>query len=378
MSIILLLLIFFAFYLLQLIVIDKYWYKKLEVELYFKDREIFEGESSEIIEEIKNNKLLPVWWLGLQMSIPRFIVFHMEEEFKPRAKELRRKDFFTLLSYEKLRKNLRITVFRRGYYKIDEAVISSGDLFNIHKFMLNKSFDTYLTVYPRLIASPELKVLLNKLTGDIITKRHIIDDPFTFRGIRDYTINDSLKFINWKATAKGGEMKVNQFDYTASQEVLILLNTESFNGWGSDLMIEESIRLAASIAAKFIDKGVPVGMVVNSLDAFSSGEIAIQPKNGKANLLAILETLARLDSMKLTRKMKDIIEEETVRIRKAHSIVLISYYYDEELLEGFNLSASAGTNINWILPKLRGDKVDLEQSDNIYIWEVSEDERGIF
>jgi uncharacterized protein (DUF58 family) len=244
--------------------------------------------------------------------------------------------------------------------------------------MINKIYSTSLTVYPRLIYAPEFKVLLNKLTGDIITKRHIIDDPFTFRGIRDYTINDSLKLVNWKATAKGGEMKVNQYDYTASQEILILLNTESFNNWGSEFMIEESIRLAASIAAEFIDKGVPVGMRTNSLDAFSGSEIAIQSKNGKANLLSILETLARLDSEKLTRKMKDIIGEETDKIRKANTVVLISYYYDKELIDEFNLSYAAGTNINWIVPKLRGEEIKLEQSDNIYIWEVSEDERRIF
>jgi uncharacterized protein (DUF58 family) len=360
------------------ILFNKYWDDKLDVELKFKDKEIFEGDSTELIEEIRRNKLLPVWWLGIQVVISRFIIFSKEEELKPRTKESRRKDFFTMLSYEKLTKKLKITVFKRGYYKIEDIVISSGDLFNIYKYMKTKSFNVYLTVYPRLINTPELKVLLKRLTGEVIVKRHIIEDPFTFRGIRDYTINDSLKLVNWSATAKGGELKVNQYDYTASQEVLILVNTERFNFWDSDFLTEESIRLAASIAAEYIENGVPVGITINSPGMIRNEETSLQPRSGKANLSVILETLARLDVKNSTRKMKDILEAETRSVRKNYSIILLSHYYDVELLNEFNMARAAGTHINWILPKLKNEEAKIEEENNIPIWEVSEDERRIF
>jgi uncharacterized protein (DUF58 family) len=378
MSIIFLLLIFFMFYLIQLTLIEKNWHRDLEVDIRFKDKEIFEGESTELLEEVRNNKLIPVWWLGLQMSIPRFIVFNKEEELKPRAKELRRKDFFTILSYEKLRKSLSVTAFKRGYYKIDEAVVSSGDLFNIYKFMLNKSYNASLTVYPRLIDTPEFKMYLNKLTGEVITKRHIIEDPFIFRGIRDYTINDSMKLVNWKASAKGSDLKVNEYDFAASQEVLILVNTEGFNQWDSDFLIEESLRLASSIASSFIEKGIPVGIRVNSPDFLGTGEVMLVPKNGKANLLAILEALARVDVSKTTISMKEVIEQETMRREKSCTIILISYYYNEELINEFKLSAIRGFDISWVLPKLKDEEIKLQETDNLHIWEVSEDERRIY
>jgi uncharacterized protein (DUF58 family) len=366
------------FYLLQLSVTEKNWHKNLEVAIRFKDKEIFEGESTELLEEIRNNKLMPVWWLGLQMSIPRFIVFSKEEEPKPRAKELRRKDFFTMLSYENLRKSLKVTAFKRGYYKIEEVVVSSGDLFNIYKFMLNKSYNAWLTVYPRLIDTPEFKMFLNKLIGEVITKRHIIEDPFIFRGIRDYNINDSMKLVNWKASAKGGELKVNEYDFTASQEVLILVNTGGFNQWDSGFLIEESLRLAASMASSFIEKGIPAGIRVNSPDILSEGEVMLMPKNGEANLLAILEALARVDVSKKTTDIKEIIEQESIKRGKAFTIILISYYYNEDLMNEFRFAGGRGCNISWVLPKLRDEEIKLQYTDNLYIWEVSEDERRIY
>lgn len=377
MSIILLLVVFFLLYLLQVMAFNRYWDKNLEVNFRFSNNKIFEGESTKFIEEIINNKIMPVWWLGVQIFFSRFIVFGDEKEFNPKAKETNRKDFFTLLSFEKFKKELKITACKRGYYSLDEIILSSGDLFNIYKFLESREYELHLTVYPRIISTPEIKLLLNKLSGDILTKRHIIEDPFTFRGIRSYTQNDSLKLVNWNATAKTGELKVNQYDYTASQELLIILNTESFNLWDSDVLIEESIRLAASIGIEGIKNGIPVGLISNSLDIVTKDEIKLSAKNGEEQIYMLLEALARLDTKKLTRAVEEIIEEEINKINRAYTIILISYYYDDKLIEKFKVSEMTNTNIHWVIPKIKNEEIKIELSDNLFIWEVSEDERRI-
>lgn len=378
MSIIYLLFIFLVFYLLQSSLCKNFWNKNLEVEVKFKHGEIFEGENTGIIEVIKNSKWIPVWWLNVQIPMSRYVIFTEEEELKPRQKETIRIDFYTLFSNEKLTSNLNVTVFKRGYYRIEEFSISSGDLFSRYKFLENRRCRTSLCVYPRIINTPELNMFLNKLTGEIITKRHVIEDNFIFRGIRDYTIYDSQKLINWKASARSENMKVNQYDYTASEEILILLNTERFNEWDKEVLIEESIRLAATAAAHYIEKGIQVAVIANSRDVVTGQELYIKKSSGRAQLSSILEALAKLNEKSCTRDIKEIIDEEKEKISRLHTIILISYYYDKELINKFNEASEGGTQIEWILPKVKDEQLKIEPDYNLHIWEVSEDERRIY
>lgn len=378
MIIIFLLFIFFVFYLLEVTLFNKYWNEKLEIELKFKNNEIFEGESTELIEEITNNKIMPIWWLGLQIYMSRFIEFENEKKSMGKAQESRRKDFFTLLSYERFKKSIKVTALKRGYYIIDEIILSSGDLFNIYKFVENRECKLSLMVYPKLIITPEFNMLLNRVSGEMLTKRHIIDDPFTFRGIRDYTMNDSLKLVNWNATARSGDMKVNQYNYTAAPELLILLNIEKFNDWDSDELIEEGIRIAAGLAASYIEKGVPVGMISNCSDIVSKDEIQIKVKAGTQQISLFLETLARLNCITKTRDMKEIVCNERNKANRAYTIVLISHYYGKDLFEEYELANDTGIDIQWILPKMKYEEINIETADNLILWEVSENERRIF
>lgn len=370
-----LLIIFFIFYILEVILINKYWDEKLEVKLEFKSREIFEGESTELIEEITNNKILPVWWLGLQIYISRFIEFENDKTPLVKAQESRRKDFFTLLSYERYRKSIKVIALKRGYYTIDEIALSSGDLFNIYKFIENRELKLPLTVYPKIISTPEFNSILNNLTGEILTRRHFIEDPFTFRGIRDYTINDSLRLVNWNATARSIDMKVNQYNYTASPEILILLNTEKFNDWDSDELVEESIRLAASLAASYIEKGIPVGMISNGSDIVSKDEVQIKIKSGMQQIPLFLESLARLDYKTKSRTMKEILCIERNKANRAYTIILISHYYGKDLDEEYEFAIDTDVAIKWILPKMRYDEINLKTTDNLILWEVDKDGR---
>lgn len=93
MSILYFLLVAWVFYLLQVILYNKYWNEKLSVEVSFKDSEIFEGESTELIEDLRNNKWIPIWWLSLQVSVSRYLIFSGEVQLKPRNNEFTRKYF---------------------------------------------------------------------------------------------------------------------------------------------------------------------------------------------------------------------------------------------------------------------------------------------
>ena len=81
-------------------------------------------------------------------------------------------------------------------------------------------------MYPKPFSHPDFKRSLKQLNGEVLTKRHLLEDPFEYRGIRDYQPQDDLKSINWKATARTGDLKVNQKNYTSQKSVRIFVNLE--------------------------------------------------------------------------------------------------------------------------------------------------------
>ena len=72
-------------------------------------------------------------------------------------------------------------------------------------------------------------------------------DPFCFSGIRDYRPSDPMHQINWKASAKGQGLLVNQFDATTDIRMKLILDTEDTGMIRRDKLNEEGIRIVASL-----------------------------------------------------------------------------------------------------------------------------------
>jgi hypothetical protein len=126
-----------------------------------------------------------------------------------------------------------------------------------------------------------------------------------------------------------------------------------------------------------LEKGIQVGLISNSSDIFTGEEIHIEPKSGRTHLSLFFEALARLDAKKFTRSMKEIIEEERNKISRPYTTILISYYHGTDLVEQFENVSGTQIQIQWILPKIRGEEIKIESRENLFVWEVSEDERRI-
>ena len=84
------------------------------------------------------------------------------------------------------------------------------------------------------------------LLGELETRRNQMEDPYTFRGIREYTYGDTYGKINWKATAKASKLMVNMYGYTSEQRVRILLNLETNIMVKTEYLQEMSIRMAGT------------------------------------------------------------------------------------------------------------------------------------
>lgn len=162
------------------------------------------------------------------------------------------RSIFSLGPYSTVTRRHKVLCPRRGYYHIKSVAVTAGDLLGLAK---NKSreieTDSLVIVYPTTIPISDILNDQTSFTGDVVVRRWIVDDPFMIRGIRAYTGFEPYNRINWKATAKTGELQVHDFDFTSDIRLMVLVNIDvSADQWGAavdEMRAERALSIAASV-----------------------------------------------------------------------------------------------------------------------------------
>lgn len=123
--------------------------------------------------------------------------------------------------------------------------------------------ETEFYVLPAHISASHIRIPYSKIMGLLVSRRRVYDDPFEFAGIRDYRRSDPMKYINWKASARGGTLLVNQHDSTLSQKVTVLLDCTGIGSAVTDALNETAISIAAELAERMLADGISVSVISN-------------------------------------------------------------------------------------------------------------------
>ena len=250
-------------YLLIRAVYLRIWDRGLSVELAFGQHAVSEGQEATLKATVTNAKLLPLPVLMLRYKMNRGL--RMGENANATVTDkLNVVEYFSVLGNERVVREQKVEATRRGCYHIDVLNLMMPQLISGQESFLVLPQDTELIVYPKLLEIPEMWGICEKIIGDIVSRRRLFEDVFSFRGIRDYTRTDPLSAVNWKATARTGKMMVNLRDYTFGQEVRILLNLEEPNYRYGEDVLENAIRIAATVACRCISDRIPVSLVSNA------------------------------------------------------------------------------------------------------------------
>jgi uncharacterized protein (DUF58 family) len=220
-----------------------------------------------------------------------------------------------------------------------------------------------------------LDIPFSKIMGECLTRRYLYEDPFEFRGIREYQPYDTMSAVNWKATAKTGELRVNVHGYTASQEVTIFLNLENETMWEEDALKEECISIAAGLCEKLIDSGISVSLVTNGCDR--NGErFVVKGGLSNAHMDMLLSGLARIDLTQKVQPFVEILNEQIALKEENRMFIMISFACGQVLHETYDLLCEENKGSMWILPYTRRNPYEVDECRNaeIYRWEVTANE----
>ena len=300
-------LVAFVLVLLECLIYKKYWNKNLSVSVFFQQDGISEGEEGEVVEIIENRKPLPLTMLKVKFQTSRYLGF-LDAIGSKTTDQYYRNDIFQVGAGEKITRRLRFIGIKRGYYHIKNIDLLASDLFFINENMKSMTTEHYIYVYPKIFHSEDFRRSLQKLNGEIIVKRHMLEDPFEYRGIREYQPFDDIRSVNWKATARTGELKVNQKNYTAMQTIRIFLNLEDDGVWKKEKEIEASMQIAMGIAQFFLAQGMKVSCYANGRDILTDEHMEICGLSGIGQLEVLGKALARMDIAKKPESFCELFE----------------------------------------------------------------------
>ena len=184
-----------------------------------------------------------------------------------------RNDWVAVMPYKRVTRSIEIIGTKRGYYNIEEVRLVTTDI--LFRERLNKTIsnDTELYVYPSRSQFMRLPEIFCQMYGESLLNRQLQEDSMEFMGIRDYVQTDSMRKINWKATARTGSLKVNQYHDSISQRLTIFVNVSQTGILRYYDLIEESIRISRNFIEEFVQKEIEE-MVVLSASERIDGVIA--------------------------------------------------------------------------------------------------------
>lgn len=285
----------------------------------------FSGEDVPVQLHIQNQGWLPVGWLHLYDSLPPEMaapnLVNQIVSLKPHGS--------TTIDYT-------LHAQKRGYYPLGPLFVSTGDLLGLNPEERRESDVEHFIVLPRIISFTKLKLPSRSPLGTLRHTQPIFEDPTRVLSKRDYIPGDSLRRVDWKATAITGRLQVKQFEPSIALETVIFLNMNGAE-YPTNARIdatELAIVIAASLAHWVSSHKQTVGLITNGIDLLNPDQqpMPLPCRKGQPHLIRILELLARIQ-MGETSPLIDTLQQHSHHLPWGTTVVLITGKADETLFD---------------------------------------------
>jgi len=188
-----------------------------------------------------------------KQTLPSFSLRVVGEAGESRRAILTRPVFFPHLPRRQtVRQKVELEFPRRGVYRQDAFGIQTRFPFGFLQKTRRVESKLEVYVYPRVEPTEEFYEILPLLTGELESyQRGRGHDLYS---IRDYQTTDSARFVDWKASAKTGALKVREFAREDERRVVLALDSFVPAGGATRERVEKferAVALAACLAWHF-------------------------------------------------------------------------------------------------------------------------------
>jgi len=347
-----------ALYFLEFNIYKRRWSNDLKVNAFFKVDEVFAGEEAELTETIENCKKLPLPMIKMKLQLSKKLLFR-DTDNSMVSDYFYRTDIYSIKAFQKVKRTIKFVADKRGYYDFHGIDVLGSDMFYSAEFVKSVTASSYLYVYPKVYDPKLFEPVLNRINGEVITKNNLIEDPFELKGIREYQTFDSLKNVNWKASAKQEDLMVNMHDMTAKRTIRIFLNLDDSTIYDMEDLKELCISMAVSLIISFCKRGIPVSLYANTKDYLTEEPIRLEEGSGDTHIRSANRMLARINLSKGVCSFEDTFKEDLMKDVKDSYSVIISPYMQDDFQNLLAELKESGKDFAWLYPAYRKNQFEV-------------------
>ncbi len=311
--------------------VSRFWRKHLFSRVTFRahlsERRAFIDEPVRLDLELENRKLLPMPWYSWRYGVAEQIQVPGEPlaaAAAPGTSWIVRRG--ALGWYEKHSWSFELKATERGYHSVGPVTIRSADLLGVFPGVKEEEETQQLTIFPRVIRMDELGLPADRPLGMVKGRSRLFEDPMRIAGLREYRPGDPLRRIDWKASARSGELQSRVYEPSAEPQLYVMVNIDTmehaWEGYFRD-ELERTVTAAASVATWAAGNRYAVGLLANGAYPDADRPIRLAPSRSRDQLTRILEALAVIQPL----TMGDLaiqVQREAGRMPVGSTIVFIA------------------------------------------------------
>ena len=181
---------------------------------------------------------------------------------------------------------LRLRCERWGGYLVGETILRARDALGFYAYDVRSQAEQELKVFPREEA---LRALLRPrdtqvFAGDEVSRRR--GEGIEFADLRPFVYGDPVRHVNWRASARRGQLWVNERHPERNTDLVLFLDTFAEARRGAASTLDLAVGAAATLAARYIRRRDRVGLV-----SFGGVLRWLQPGTGLVQLYRIVDAL---------------------------------------------------------------------------------------
>lgn len=346
--------------------VSRFWsrhlFDRVTLTTKLSERRAFIGERVKMNVELENRKVLPLPWYSWRHAVAEQLAVPGEDlaaSAAPGSSWITRRG--ALGWYEKHEWTFEIEPLERGFHPIGPSTIRSGDLLGIFPGMRENNDAQHLVVFPKVHRMEDLGLAADRPLGMVRGRNKLFEDPVRIAGLRDYRPGDPLRRIDWKASARSGDLQSRVYEPSAEQQLYVMVNIDTMeHAWEGYLRdeLERTVSTAASIATWAAANRFAVGLLANGAYPNADRPIRLAPSRARDQITRVLEALAVVQPL----TMGDLavqIRREAGRMPVGSTIVVIASLIPPSLAGAILRLRTEGNHVAVIATSERVDPASL-------------------
>ncbi|WP_298400523.1 DUF58 domain-containing protein [uncultured Chloroflexus sp.] len=236
---------------------------------------------------------------------------------------------------------------QRGLYWLGPLRISIGAVLDLNEVQLVEQQQTPVTIIPSVVPLPLLALPAGLPFSHERQRLSLFDDPAQKMGVRPYRPGDSPRRMDWKTSARLGELQVRELAPVIARETLIALefSETAYRGRFARDDRERAVIAAASLATALMNRRQAVGLCSNGYDPLTDDRIApLPPAAELEHLREILARLGRIEPERSSPFLTDLIAADRY-LSWGGTLMIITAALDERWLVDLTTLSQSGLRI---------------------------------